>query len=105
MMTTVTIDLPPEHFGDDATAQRVRPLRMRTVRDIGKLQEEASISALDQIARTLADVFPAWHVADPATGDPLPDPADAPDVMLELEPAAFQWLAGQGLAVRPTRRR
>lgn len=99
---TVTIKLPEEIFGPDATAERRSPLRVRHVRRIGVLQQDRSPETFDLLSDELAQVWPAWNILDPETGEPLPQPQDDPAVFMELEVDQFQYFGGKGLTERPT---
>lgn len=101
---TVTVELPAELFGDGAHAQRIKPLRMRVVVEIGVLQQQRNVAAINELCVVLARCWPNWHVVDPESGAPLADPATDPMVLLELEAEQFQWLQGEGLVARPTLR-
>ena len=95
------VALPAGLFGADVTAERIAPLRMKMVKKIGGLQQLQSVQAIDDLCQLLAEVWPAWTVIDPGTGELLPNPVNNPEVFMELEPAQFQWFGGEGLVERP----
>ena len=100
------IALDDDLFGENTTAHRRKPLKMKQVVIIGRLQQEMAREPekLDELVAQIAKCYPEWYgVIDGETGITLPHPKDNPSVLLELEPAQFQWLGGKGLAEPPLR--
>lgn len=99
-MKTVLVELPAELFGEDATVERVYPLKMKRVREVAELQSTAS--GFDELVSVIASIFPRWRgVLDPESGKVLANPEDGADVLFELETEPFRWFGGKGLTQRP----
>lgn len=102
-MKTVSIALPSDIFEQGARAERAKPLKMKKVRQLARLQQEmqTNIGAFDELCVELATVWPEWNLVDLETGQPLPQPKDDAAVFDELEPAAFRYFGGAGLSADP----